>query len=48
MGENVPYTSYLQVSQKEHSFTKKHNYCNDLKPLKKQNVFCVQVQGVKF
>jgi hypothetical protein len=32
MGENVPYTSYL--SQKEHSFIEKCNFCDDLKPLK--------------
>jgi hypothetical protein len=36
MGENVPYTSYL--SQNEHSFTEKCNFCDNLKLLK--NLFC--------
>jgi hypothetical protein len=37
MGENVPYyTSYL--SQKEHGFIKKCNFCDNLKLLKK-NLF---------
>jgi hypothetical protein len=44
MGENIPYTSYL--SQKEHSFIKKCNFCTDLNLLKK-NFFGVQVQWVK-
>jgi hypothetical protein len=43
MGENVPYTSYL--SQKEHSFIKKCNFCDDLNLLK---IFLLlQVQGIK-
>jgi hypothetical protein len=43
MVENVPYTSYLR--QREHSFIKKLNFCDNLNLLKKH--FCVQVQGVK-
>jgi hypothetical protein len=39
----VPYTSYL--SEKEHSFIEKCNFCDDLKLLK--NLFGVQMQGVK-
>jgi hypothetical protein len=38
MGENVPYTSYL--SQKEHSFNEKCNFCDDLKLFKKTFLAC--------
>jgi hypothetical protein len=42
MGENVLYTSYL--SQKEHGFIKKCNFCDNLTLLKK---LACQCKGLK-
>jgi hypothetical protein len=46
MGENVPDTSYL--SQKEHSFIEKCNFCDDLKLLGKNVCNDLKLLGKNF